>query len=132
MSIDSRNMGVTTLGTSPGSDIFAGATNSESIQITIASGEGVLTPGTLIQKNPDSGKFEVYDSTFDLNDGDGNPIFGSSIAGVLYEDIDATSKDVLTFLLINVELDKDELTADVPEIYLGYFPSAAMLIKENL
>ena len=72
-------------------------------QITVASGQGALIPGTVLGKITASGKFGLYDN--DAVDG------RQTVAGLLYAAVDATSADAVGVAIArDAEVYLDRLT----------------------
>jgi hypothetical protein len=78
-------------------DILATYDNIRMAPITVASGQGVLKRGTLLQKNA-SGKYVVCTSL-------------TNLAGVLVEDVDTASGDVASLMYVEGTFKKDKLVA---------------------
>jgi hypothetical protein len=78
-------------------DILVTYDNTRMAPITVASGQNVLKRGTLLQKNA-SGKYEVCTNL-------------SNLAGVLVEDVNATSSDVKTLMYVEGTFKKEKLFA---------------------
>ena len=73
--------------------------------VTIASGSGVLNPGTVLGKLTVGGKYVPYD--------DGNADGSEDAAAILLEAIDATSADITASALVRfAEVKKDILQWD--------------------
>jgi hypothetical protein len=78
-------------------DILATFDNTRMAPITVASGQGVLKRGTLLQKNA-SGKYEVCTSL-------------TNLVGVLVEEADTSSGDVGSLMYVEGTFKKDKLVA---------------------
>lgn len=73
-------------------------------KVVIASGAGVLVPGTVLGKITASGKYDAYDNT------DSTTGLGAA-AAVLYNEVDATSADVEAVVIVrHAEVDEALLT----------------------
>lgn len=74
-------------------------------KVTIASGAGVLEPGTVLGKITVGGKYDVYDADVDPADGT------ETAAAILYAGVDATSADVEAVVIArHAEVDETLLT----------------------
>lgn len=71
----------------------AAALNIVNEEIIIASGAGVLVPGTVLGKITASGKYVAHDAALDTGPEDA--------AAILYHAVDATDADVTTVATVN-------------------------------
>ncbi len=109
-------LGIETLGTKTSfEDFIIDGFNMKSLPITIATGEGELVKGTPMKKVAETGKYVVADDFADC-------------AGVLLEDIDATS-EVNTYIVFDTVLNTlgIEMTT-TPDI--GFYETSAITLKE--
>lgn len=90
--------------------------------ITILSGEGVLTAGTCLGMIESSGKYAKWDTS--ASDGRQN------LKGILGCDVDATSSDVNAFMYIHGAFNKAQLSAD-QAITAGSYAYGSIVIKEE-
>lgn len=88
--------------TQTSSSIFAGTTDLVKNDITVESGQGELIEGQWLGMITASGKYAVYDDAAT----DGTEVR----AGILVEDIDATSADVNTTMWVHGEFNGSKLT----------------------
>jgi hypothetical protein len=96
-----ESYGVTTTPSAP-DNLLAGAFPLVTDGGVIASGEGVLTRGTVLGVITASGKYAAYDDA--AVDGSEEP------AAILAVDVDATSADVLASVYLTGEFRADALT----------------------
>lgn len=83
-------------------NLFAGDFPRVTVPVTIASGEGVLTKGTVLGKITASGKYGAYDNADDTGKETAKP-------RILFEDVDATDSDVETFAYRTGEFNEEAL-----------------------
>lgn len=84
-----QDFGVDTLGTISDDSIFTSTRPPRTIDVTVASGQGVLAKGTLMSKDTD-GKYIKHDATKD-------------IAGFLNEAVDTTT-DAKAYLCFDADV----------------------------
>jgi len=109
--------GPTELGDVDNGTFLASARRPRSLDITIASGQGELAAGTLVQIDSESGEYEKWDGE-------------STLAGILNEAIDATEESVKTYCLFDCDVDALKCFAGVTTISAGYHHESAINIKE--
>jgi len=117
------SFGLTSIGYPGTGNIFAGLHGPVEVKdITILSGEGALTEGTLLAVQESSGKYVKYDDTVT----DGTEAF----KGILGCDVDATSTDVSAFMYVHGEFNLSELSA-VNTVTAGMYLYGSIIIKEE-
>lgn len=117
------NNGMTSIGYPGAGNIFAGLHGPmEVTNITVKSGEGALTAGTLLAIEQSTGKYVKYDST--VVDG------SEDFKGILGCDVDATSADAEAFMYIHGEFNQSQLTA-VNTVVAGTYLYGSIVIKEE-
>ena len=84
-------------------NLIAGYSDVIAIEVTVASGEGVLGRGSVLGKITASGYYDLVNSA-GADDG------SRTAAAILAEDIDATDDDVVTTAYIAGEFYQDALT----------------------
>lgn len=94
------SLGITTINRTE-EQLFAGQFPRHQQPIVVASGEGVLTKGTVLGKITASGKFAAYDNA--ASDG------SQTAVGVLGCDVDASSGDVSAFMWTTGEFNEAKL-----------------------
>ena len=114
------SLGINSLGSNDWSDpLLASLRPARTMDVVVKTGEGALTRGTLLMpeivETAPTGKYLKYDGTADL-------------AGVLNEDIDATSADVKTYIMFDVDLKLSGVSSDVVDLAAGFFPSCSINI----
>jgi hypothetical protein len=96
-----EDMGVTKT-TKQGDNLIAGSHSPVEIAITVASGAGALTAGTLLGRVTASGKYLPYNAAH---------IDGTEIPrAILTRDIDAASADARVTVYVHGEFNPDEIT----------------------
>lgn len=117
------SLGSTHVGNSSVGNIFAGVHGSMQVtDIILASGQGVLTEGTLLGKITATGKY--------LKQDDGSTDGSEFVAGVLGCDVDATS-EANAFMYTHGEFNATYLTAG-QAIVAGSFGYGSIVIKEEV
>lgn len=96
-----ENYGLSTTGINTPDNLLAGHPPVE-MPVTVASGEGVLTRGTVLGCISATGKYAAFDSG--ASDGSENPV------AILTRDIDATSSDVKATAYVHGEFAKSSIT----------------------
>lgn len=84
--------GVTEVGTISDDNFVTSIRPGRQVDIVVKSGAGVLKKGTLLQKDSGTGKYVKHTGA-------------AAIAGVLNEEVDATSADVKTYMIFDVDVD---------------------------
>lgn len=114
------SLGINSLGNVDWADpLLASLRPPRTMDVVVKTGEGALTRGTLLMpeivESAPTGKYLKYDGT-------------ASLAGVLNEDIDATSADVKTYIMFDVDLKLSGVVSGVVDLEAGYFAECAINI----
>lgn len=116
--------GITEAGTLGVKSIEASGNGLYKVKETILSGEGILAAGCVLGKVTASGKLKAWLDT---------AIDGSEVIyGVLAEDVDATSADVLANVYVHGEFITDNLTAAATQVISdGAFKYGNLIFKSE-
>lgn len=87
----SQFLGVSDLDAMSANDLLASVRPARTLDIVVKSGEGVLARGTIMSLEVATGKYKQWNGTV-------------AKAGILGDDIDATSADVKTYLLFDIDV----------------------------
>jgi uncharacterized protein YcfJ len=108
--------GMTELGTVSDDNFVTSIRPGRQVDIVVKSGVGVLKKGTILQLDSGSGKYVKHTGT-------------AAKAGILNEEVDATSADVKTYMIFDVDVDIAKVFS-ATTISVGFDSGALLNIME--